>query len=202
MKALDFNLPADIKFDFANGLTTFGESRLVIFDSGAIGLLRQTLLEQLGMQKAREVLFRFGFKNGYADHLQIKLSHEFDSEMDLLASGPVLHTWEGIVSATPSAIAFDRSTGDFAFTGVWKNSYEAEQFLSFNDTAAEPICWSLTGYASGWCTAFWGQPLLAVEPECVGKGDGSCGWDIRPLGKHEPGHEAMESVVAAILRGE
>lgn len=202
MKATDFNLPNDIKFDFAEGITTFGDSRLVLFEAGSIGLLRQTMLELLGPAKAQETFFRFGFKNGYADHLQIKLRHEFDSEMDLLASGPVIHTWEGVVSATPSAISFDRATGEFAFTGVWKNSYEAEQYLSFNDTATEPICWSLQGYASGWCSAFWGKPLLAIEPVCVGKGDPTCGWDIRPLDKHDAGHEAMAGLVAAILRGE
>ncbi len=202
MKALDFNLPSEIQFNFNEGLTTFGDSRLLIFDAGSIGLLRQTMLELVGAEKAQEALFRFGFKNGYADHLQLKHSHEFDSEMDLLASGPVIHTWEGIVSATPSAISFDRASGDFAFTGVWRNSYEAEQYLSFNDTASEPVCWSLTGYASGWCSAFWGKPLLAVEPQCAGKGDPTCGWDIRPIEKHDPANQRMGAVVMAVLRGE
>ncbi len=36
------------------------------------------------------------------------------------------------------------------------------------------------GYASGWCTAFLGRPLLAIEPLCVGKGDDHCEWLIQP----------------------
>ena len=163
MKALDFNLPSEIKFDFDEGLTTFGDSRLLIFDAGSIGLLRQTILELVGMEKAQDVLFRFGFKERIRRSPAAEALHEFDSEMDLLASGPVIHTWEGIVSATPSAISFDRASGDFAFTGIWRNSYEAEQYLSFNDMAAEAVCWSLTD-ASGWCTAFWASPFSRSSP--------------------------------------
>jgi hypothetical protein len=36
------------------------------------------------------------------------------------------------------------------------------------------------GYASGWCTAFFGSPLVAIEPVCVGKGDDHCEWLIQP----------------------
>ncbi len=57
----------------------------------------------------------------------MKTNYEFDSEMDLLASGPVIHTWEGIVHAQPKEIKFDPDTREFFFTGVWSNSYEAEQ---------------------------------------------------------------------------
>lgn len=180
MKAPDFNLSKQLKFNFESGITTFQDSRLVIFDANAIGLLRQNLIEQLGFDQARDFFLRFGFQNGYADFLQMKINYEFESEMELLASGPVIHTWEGIVHAAPKEIRFDRETGDFYFTGVWSNSYEAEQHLMYNEQSAVPICWSLMGYASGWCTAFFGSPLLAIEPVCVGKGDHHCEWEIKP----------------------
>lgn len=179
MKATDFNLSQDIKFNVQTGITTFLETRLVIFDANAIGLLRQELIDTLGWVKAREIFLRFGFQNGYADFMQMKLNFKFDSEMDLLASGPVIHTWEGIVQATPREIHFDRQTGEFYFTGIWLNSYEAEQHLSYNDAGHEPVCWSLMGYASGWCSAFFGSPLIAIEPVCMGKGDDHCEWKIQ-----------------------
>ncbi len=180
MRALDFNLPAGIKFDFQTGVTSFQRSRLLIFDADAIGLLRQELIHELGLEKARAFFLRFGYQNGYADFMQMKVNYTFENEMELLASGPVIHTWEGIVQATPREIRFDRQTGDFYFTGVWTNSYEADQHLCFNHTATEPVCWSLMGYASGWCTAFFGSPVLAIEPVCRGKGDDCCEWEIQP----------------------
>ncbi len=181
MKAQEFDLSKDIHFDFLKGWTTFRGSRLVIFDANAIGLLRSTLVEELGYKRARSVFLRFGYQNGYADFLQMKTNYAFDSEMDLLASGPVIHSWEGIVNATPRDIRFNRETGAFYFTGVWSNSYEAEQYLSYNEYSQEPVCWSLMGYASGWCTAFFDQPLIAIEPVCAGKGDDHCEWLIQPV---------------------
>jgi hypothetical protein len=180
MKASDFNLAKELVFDFDNGMTTFRHSRLVLLDAGALGLLRQRLIETLGLERAREFFLQFGYQNGYSDFMQMKVGHQFDSEMDLLASGPTIHTWEGIVSARPKEIRYDRGTGDFFFTGVWANSYEAEQHLSYNPRGSEPICWSLMGYASGWCTAFFGSLLIAIEPVCVGKGDDHCEWKIQP----------------------
>jgi hypothetical protein len=180
MKATDFDLSRELVFDPASGLTRFRENRVVLFDAGAIGLLRQGLLEELGADSARKFLLRFGYQNGVADFYQMKFGHEFDTEMDLLASGPVIHTWEGIVHAAPTEIRFDRQAGTFYFTGVWTNSYEAEQHVAFNGPADGPVCWTLTGYASGWCTAFFGSTLIAVEPHCTAKGDPRCGWLIRP----------------------
>jgi len=181
MKATDFDLSKDLKFDPQTGTTTFKSNRLIILDANAMGLLRQKLLDTLGWEKARAVFLKFGYQNGYADFVQMKLAYQFDSEMDLLASGPVIHTWEGIVHAAPKEIRFDRKTGEFFFTGVWTNSYEAEQFLTFNKPAKEAVCWTLMGYASGWSTAFFGKRLIALEPQCVGKGDDHCAWHIQPV---------------------
>lgn len=183
MKATDFNLGRDLKFDPSTGITSFQDTRLIILDANAMGLLRQTLLTSLGMEKTRDIFLKFGFENGYSDFLQMKEAYGslFDSEMDLLASGPVIHTWEGIVHAAPIDIKYDRPTGKFFFTGTWTNSYEAQQHLSFNHTEKEPVCWTLMGYASGWCTAFFSKPVLAIEPVCMGKGDNHCEWKIQDV---------------------
>lgn len=183
MKAKDFNLPSEINYDFQSGITSFRDSRLVILNANSLGLLRQNILNVLGKEKAREFFLKFGYQNGYSDFLQMKINYSFDSEMELLASGPVIHTWEGIVQATPRQIEFNRASGDFYFTGIWTNSYEAEQFLTFSVEDNEPVCWTLMGYASGWCSGFFGSPLLAIEPLCVGKGDDHCEWKIMPPDK-------------------
>jgi hypothetical protein len=181
VKASDFNLSKDLTFNIETGLTMFKDSRLIIFDSNSIGLLRQNLIIELGFKKAREFFLKFGYQNGFADFMQMKINYTFDSEMDLLASGPVIHTWEGVVHAAPKELKFDRSTGEFYFNGIWTNSYEAQQHLSFNDVEQEPVCWSLMGYASGWCTAFFGKKIIAIEPVCMGKGDDHCEWLLKPV---------------------
>jgi hypothetical protein len=180
MKATDFDFSRDLNLDPDSGIATFHDARMVIFDADAVGLLRQEITQALGVEKARDLVLRFGYQNGYADFMQMRLNHTFDTEEDLLASGPVIHTWEGVVHAAPLSISFDRDKGTFHFTGVWTNSYEACQYLTFNPPSSEPVCWSLTGYASGWCTGFFGSPLVATETLCVGKGDDHCEWLIQP----------------------
>lgn len=194
LKATDFNLKEEMQFNVQTGITTFRGSRLAIFDTNALGLLRHNVIESLGVKEAKRLFLRFGYQNGYSDHLQMRVNFEFDTEMDLLASGPVIHTWEGIVHAQPREISFDRKTGKFFFTGVWSNSYEGEQHLSFYEVGKEPVCWTLMGYASGWCTAFFGKPLIAIEPVCMGKGDDHCEWKIMPPA--DWGDEAKEYIEA------
>lgn len=194
MKATDFDLRRDLKLDPATGVATFHDNRIVLMDASALGLLRSTLVRYLGRERARFVLLQFGYSHGYADFQQMKKRHMFDSDIDLLASGPVIHSWEGLVKATPGELRFDRDRREMHFVGTWENSWEAEQHLSTYEASSDLVCWTLAGYASGWGSAWFGSPLIATEPRCVGKGDESCGWLLRSLG--ECGEEAAVTIEA------
>lgn len=124
-KATDFDLRRELQLDPTTGIALFRNSRLVILDASALGLPRQSLVETLGSNRARAFFLRFGYSHGYNDFHEMRKRYSFDSEMALLASGPVIHSWEGIVCAKPIEIRFDRKSGDFCFTGTWLNSYEA-----------------------------------------------------------------------------
>jgi hypothetical protein len=184
MKSMDFHMPKDLEYHFDEGVNLFHTNRVIILDVNAMGLLRDELVNELGFHNARRFLLRFGFQHGYADFIQMKIHYTFDSELDLLASGPVIHTWEGLVHAAPTEIRLNRNTGEFFFTGIWTNSYEAQQHLSYHAPGTEPVCWTLMGYASGWCTAFFGRPLLAIEPVCMGMGHSHCEWLIQSPEAH------------------
>lgn len=117
MKATDFNLQKDLKFDPSIGITSFKHNRFIILDSNAMDLLRQSLLNKLGKEQTRELFLQFGFENGFSDFLQMKEAYgsSFDTEMDLLASGPVIHSWEGIVNAAPMEIKLIKQIGSIFF---------------------------------------------------------------------------------------
>jgi rsbT co-antagonist protein RsbR len=180
MKAADFDLSRDLRLSPDTGIATLHGTRILIFNADALGLLRQTLQEDLGWHSARDTFLRFGYQTGHADFLQTQTNYEFEDEFELLSAGPAVHSWKGIVHAAPTELSFDRAAGTFRFTGIWRNSYEAEQYLHFNPIASEPVCWSLAGYAAGWCTAFFGRPLIAIETACTGCGDDVCKWLIEP----------------------
>jgi PAS domain S-box-containing protein len=173
---------------------TFNQRRAVIFDVEALGVLREQLINTVGEELAMGVLTRFGYSNGYSDAAMLKDSVSWATDMDWLAAGPTIHGLEGIVSALPQQIDFDRQTGHFDMHGIWVNSYEVEGHLLRYGHASHPVCWTLTGYASGYATRFFGRNLLAIETECVGKGDARCYWRIRP--ENEWGPEAAAYVKA------
>lgn len=181
MKAADFQLEEDLEYGMEQGVNVFKNNRMLTFNADAIGLLRQQLIEAVGVESARELLLQFGFQSGYADFLQMKTSYDFDTEGDLLEVGPAMHTQEGIVAVEPIEMEYDRADGSFYFRGLWHNSYEAEQHLMHNGLSEDPVCWSLVGYGSAWCSGFMETPVLELEERCVGMGDDVCEWVIKPL---------------------
>lgn len=196
MKATEFNLSTSLKFQPDAGSVLLGANRMLIFRQEALGTMRNLLHEQLGDGLSRAILTQFGHRCGSEDHKALKSAYPWDSEMDELASGPVLHTWEGIVKATPTAIEFDRKSGHFHMKGTWENSYEASLYLDEFGKSDHSVCHTLTGYASGWCTSFFGTPLLAVEPSCRARGDAMCEFEIRPPDRWGPEADPYRDALA------
>src|SRR5258708_40202962 len=55
-----------------------------------------------------------------------------------------------------------------------ENSFEVNEHMELFGVGAEPVCWILTGYASGYCSAVKGTRVLFTEASCRGKGDRQC----------------------------
>jgi transcriptional regulator with PAS, ATPase and Fis domain len=64
---------------------------------------------------------------------------------------------------------------------VWHDSYEAEQHLLHVGPSDEPVCWTLTGFASGYLSRAHDQEVYCLEERCRGKGDACCRVVGRPL---------------------
>lgn len=190
MKAADFDLKKEIGYLPEQGLVVHEDKRLLLMDANALGLLMDAMIKNMGFNKAMEVFMQSGFEHGYSDFLamEAKYGKEFANEIELFASGPVIHSWEGLVHARPSSIEADRTAGKFYSEGIWSNSWQAQQYLTFNSVGKKAVCYSLTGYASGWTSAFMGKPVLAIETACIAKGDNHCSWLLKPAG--EFGEEA------------
>lgn len=188
MKVSDFNLKEMLAFKPEQGEILLGLDRMLLFRQEAFAFLRKLLYDQLGEALARALLSQFGYRCGEGDYHALNRFYSWDTQEDRLAIGPVMHTWEGIVLVEPEIFDFDRATGHFLGRGVWKKSYEAQIHIDQFGISDAPVCHSLTGYASGWCSTFFGAPVLAIETLCAGKGDPHCKWEIKPV--HEWGSEA------------
>ena len=179
MKASEINLQQLLEFRPSEGKLLLGRERMLLFRQDAMVVMRQLAQEHLGPELSRAMWAQFGYRCGKGDYAALSRSHSWESERDKIASGPVMHMWEGLVHVEVTQLAFDHAARTFAMSGIWRSSYEAEISLQQFGVLAQPCCHSLTGYASGWATAFFDHELVAVETLCIGKGDPHCAFEIR-----------------------
>jgi DNA-binding NtrC family response regulator len=163
-----------LDFRPGQGIIRLHEQRVVILSAAAMGLLRKELIDTLGLETARRLFLRFGYADGYHDAVSLRDRAHWSNPLEGLRSGVVLHRLEGIVRAEIVKIEHDAASGRFEEEVVWHDSYVAEQHVHHYGTGDVPVCWSLTGYASGYVSACLGQEIYFRERECVAQGATTC----------------------------
>src|SRR4051794_39828844 len=110
MRAADLELAELLDLDPKGGVLRFAGQRALLFDAGALGLLRRSLIEELGLNGARAMLTRFGYAHGWRTAETLKTSLPWSSDDEWRLAGGRLHTLQGLVtvelvphSATPDA---------------------------------------------------------------------------------------------------
>jgi DNA-binding NtrC family response regulator len=180
VRATDLDLEELLQVDPAGGILRFGTERVLLLDAVALGLLRRELIETLGMAGARAALTRFGYAHGWRTADNLRTAFPWDSEAEWLIAGGRLHTLQGFVRIVAPTIPPSAITPSTVYQWVWEDSYEAEQHLLHLGRADEPVCWTLTGFASGYSSRAYGREVYIVEHQCRGKGDAVCRLEARP----------------------
>jgi DNA-binding NtrC family response regulator len=173
MRATDLDLRELLGFEPGGGVIRFGGQRVILFDAVALGLLRKELIAILGLTAARGILTRLGYAHGrrLAESLRADLPWESEDEWRL--AGARIHMLQGQVVVEP--VSPRPGSGPQPFVeSVWHESYEAQQHLLHLGQAEEPVCWTLSGFASGYLSFANGREIYCVEDRCRGKGDPSC----------------------------
>lgn len=181
MRARDLDLKELLQFDHEGGILRFAGERVLLFDAVALGLLRRELIDTLGRAGARAVLTRFGYAHGWRTAENLRASLPWDSDDDWRHAGGRLHTLQGLVRVeSPGPQATDAGAKPLGHS-IWHDSYEAEQHLLHVGPSDEPVCWTLTGFASGYLSRAYDQEVYCIEERCRGKGDACCRVIGRPL---------------------
>jgi DNA-binding NtrC family response regulator len=180
MKASDLDLRELLSFEPRGGIIRFGAERALLFDAVALGLLRRGLIETLGMSGARALLTRFGYAHGWRTAETMHRDFPWDSEDEWRKAGGRLHTLQGLVRVEPGPTEAGAGPAPIG-NSIWQDSYEAEQHLLHLGRSDEPVCWTLTGFASGYLSRAYGRDIYCLEERCRGKGDAVCRVVGRPL---------------------
>ena len=173
MRATDLDLRELLSFDPRGGVIRFGGERVLLFDAVALGILRKELIDNLGVATARGILTRIGYTHGWRTAESLRSEFPWESEREWRIAGGRLHMLRGFVVIDPPARPWADGPEPFVH-GVWRESYEAEQHLLHMGPAEEPVCWTLTGFASGYLSFANGREVYCIEERCQGKGDPDC----------------------------
>lgn len=172
MKANQLLLENLIDVNPRTGIIKLHNKRMGLISVDALGILRKDLINTLGKERAKGFLMRYGWACGKLAAESLKDSYEWPSISELVMSGTVMHTLEGIVTVEPDILEINED--HLYFTGTWNNSFEVMNQLNDKGIDKEAVCWTLIGYASGYLTTAFGQDVVAYERFCRGKGDATC----------------------------
>jgi DNA-binding NtrC family response regulator len=179
------NLRSQLRFCCETGQIWLHEHRMLLVHADSHAQMRRELIDTLGMARARGVLMRMGYASGVSDYELTRISPEGMSDHEVFMSGPLLHTLEGIVKSTITKLEIDRKAGRFYVECIWENSWEGQAHLRHYGESSEVACWNLIGYASGYCSAFMGKPILCKEVRCHATGSSHCFLVGKPIEEWE-----------------
>ena len=167
-----------------NGLWFANDERSVFVSTRAFGAMQRDLIENIGINRLKAFFFRYGFQMGLEDAQDIVKNNPSLSLMEKIEFGPIIHALKGYTKAriTEKELKVEgNKVTSFYLKGVWENSYEAEQYLKNFGNRSGQVCYTLTGYATGYVKAVIGEDVFFKEWQCQGDGAPYCVWEGRLL---------------------
>jgi DNA-binding NtrC family response regulator len=203
-----FNLPplpkdADLRrlvhFSASDGRIWLAGHRMLLLHVEALAGLRRELMQTIGVEQTRRVLKRAGYASGIRDAALARQVRPTASPYDQFSVGPQLHMLEGAVQVTPEHFDLDLESGKHLGIFRWDHSWEVEAHVKHFGPQTDPVCWMLIGYASGYVSAFMGQPVIYKEVQCGACGHAHCRIEGRPVKDWPDGEQLQEEYEADSL---
>ncbi len=150
----------------------------IVITSQSFGLLRKTLIENMGVDRAKKILFQFGKELGE--------SRETDRQKKNLTMDDLIK--EHVNLGHISAITYNNKINYFDEErrlyqqngfGIWHDSFEVDIHLDFLGKASECSCYTLSGFASGILSHAFMEEILVREITCRSKGDQHCSFQVK-----------------------
>lgn len=178
-----------LRFRPEKGQIWLSDRRMFLFHTKSFGVLRQELIEGMGIEQARGLLSRIGYQSGSRDAEMARQVRGNMNPLERFAIGPQLHALEGLVLVEPVKVDIDVASGHYYGEFIWRNSVEDEVHLATYGLSSEPVCWMQIGYACGYTSAFMGRAILYREVECQSMGHPHCRIIGKPVDDWEDAEE-------------
>src|SRR5699024_5384646 len=113
------------------------------------------------------IFIRYGWHNGVSDG-ELALTFRWETELDLIRSGPSLHKLHGYVDdVIIDNLKYDQVDDLEAIYVSWYNSFEVYDYLKCSNQSDQSGCHKMCGYASGYLLTVLKRPYLLVKQNVV-----------------------------------
>ena len=158
-----------LDMDHEGGMIRFAGQRMLLLNAEAMGVLRQYLVENIGLTGARAILTQYGFAHGWRMAEAMKSTFRSSGDGEWHGAGARLHNLGGLFTAAPGE---QNPLSPEGLTLL--ESFEAEQHLLQLGLADSPVCWTICGLMSGYLSHCTGQEIFVLEDRCLGTGHKGC----------------------------
>ncbi|WP_416825610.1 XylR N-terminal domain-containing protein [Ectobacillus polymachus] len=160
-----------------DGTIYIDDDRSILISISAFGTLRRDLIKNIGNERMKGFLIRYGWELGQQDAKRIQ-KQNLNSIREVIEYGPILHTMKGhvIAKSTKLEVKSENEKISIHMEGTWKNSYEAKEHLRQFGLSETPVCYTLIGYASGYLSYICKQTVIFKELSCHAAGSNECNW--------------------------
>lgn len=170
-----------LRFTPGSGHVWMDDSRTALISSAAFGNLRRALIEGIGFERTAQMMTRIGYAEGSKDAKLYRQRHPAGDAHEALSMRGELQAIAGFASPGEIRLDADTAHGRFHAELVWNDSLEASVHALTHGVGTEPVCWILTGHASGYCTGITGRAVVFREVECRATGASRCRVVGKPL---------------------
>lgn len=165
----------------SDGAIFIDNERIILTPSSVFGTLRKELIDNIGMERVKGFLLRYGWNLGKYDAEKVLENKGLSSLKEILKKGPVQHMEKGYVTVQTLKTNIEwedenQKVKSIYVEGEWIQSYEAEEHLQQFGLANLPICYTLIGYASGYYSTICGHKVIFKELSCKGMGMEHCSY--------------------------
>lgn len=142
-------------------------------DLEASAVERRNLVQVLGPDRARMLLFRMGFESGRRDARR-HMEQFSDNHRLAVQAGLVFGQLQGRFVAHLKTLEMDLSKPTLFRELVLESSSEALEHRVSLAGGEGPSCWRTTGYLSGHLSEVIGRRVLTIEESCAGEKASAC----------------------------
>ena len=121
-----------LSFSLNDGRVWLDGQRMLLIHAKSLGALRQEMIDAFGLDAARGLLTRMGYRAGVNDAQMARKVRSMTSPKDMFVVGPQMHCLEGVGLSEVVRLEFDVERGTHYGEFIWTHPVEDEEHVNIS----------------------------------------------------------------------